>query len=238
MLKNPSLFSIGLILLLTACTQQAVKPLQIQSQQPLPALAVEYETSVITLDDADQLPQTYRWRFYRAAHRVETHNLHDNSGEIWSRFADGSLGYQRVFHTQQEIIDYVPGDLKAIGITIDWPALNTLLEPGETESLISDSREEFLGRPAVHYKNSDLTKPIEIIWLEQEQLPALIQRTARGHTFISRIIAIHSLPQAPWLPPDSSNYRVTDFADLGDKENDVFINQILPKLKGSHSHVH
>jgi hypothetical protein len=238
MLKNPSLFLIVLILLVTACTQQVVKPLQILSQQPLPALAVEYETTVIASDDADQVPQTYRWRFYRAVNRVETHKLQDNSGEIWSRFADGSLSYQRVFHAQQEIIDYVPGDLKAIGISIDWLALSTLLEPGELENLVSDSREEFLGRPAVHYKNSDLDQPVEIIWLEQEQLPALIQRTEQGRTFISRIIAISALHQAPWLPPDSSDYRLTDFADLGDKENDVFINQILPKLKGSHSHVH
>ena len=238
MLKNQSLLSIILILLLTACKQLVVKPLQIQSQQPLPALAVEYETTVIDSEDRDQTPQTYRWRFYRAANRIETQNLQDNSGEIWLRFANGSLNYQRVFHAQKEIIDYVPGDLKALGVKIDWPALSTLLEPGEIESLVSDSQQEFLGRPAVHYNNNDLNKSVEILWLEQEQLPALIQRTEQGHTFISRIIAIQALHQSTWTPPHSSDYRLTDFADLGDKENDVFIKQILPKLKGSHGHVH
>lgn len=236
MLKNLYLFSILLILGLAACARHSVKPLQIQSQQPLPALAVEYET-VISFDDADQAQQVYLWRFYRAANRLETHNLHDNSGEIWTRSAYGSISYQRVFHTQQVIIDYLPGDLKAIGAKIDWLALGTLLDSGMIESLLSDSQEEFLGRPATHYKNSDPNKTIEIVWLEQEQLPALIRRKEHGHTIVSRITTIHALHQSPWALPDAADYSVTDFADLGDKENDAVIRQILPKLKAVHSHV-
>lgn len=223
---------------LTACTLHSVKPLQIQSQLPLPALAVEYETTVISSDDAGQAPQVYLWRFYRAANRVETHNLHDNSGEIWSRSAYGNISYQRVFHAQQAIIDYLPGDLKAIGAKIDWLALSTLLDSDLIASLISDSQDTFMGRSAIHYKNSDPGRSIEILWLEQEQLPAIIRRTEQKQTVISRISAIHALHQSPWALPLSSDYQLIDFADLGDKENDAFIRQILPKLKAGYGHTH
>jgi len=234
------LFPIFFFLLLSACTHQPGKPLQIQALDQLPALAAEFETVIASEahDDDDLQQHSHKWRFWRTADRVETHNLQDNSGEIWTKSAYGTVTYQRVFHDQKQVIDYMPGDLKAIGSEPDWLAIATLLNQAMIAPMLDDRSEDVLGRPAIHYQSNDPDNPLEITWLEHEQLPAMIKHTEHGHTIITRITAIYPLAQSPWPYQRSGDYRYTDFADIGDKENDPFIKSILHKIKGGHSHFH
>ncbi len=238
MLQKLTLFLAPLCI--SACAHQPVQPLQIQASTQLPALAAEYETIVTEFGphDEDKHESTYRWRFWRTADRVETHNLQDNTGEIWDKTADGNIGYQRVFHDQQQVIDYLPGDLKAIGSTFDWAGLATLLNQSMLNPLQGGERMEIMGHAALRYQNRDSDQPLEVIWLEHEQLPALIKHSEHGHTIVTRIQALYPLAQSPWPYQHVANYNITDFADIGDKENDPVIKSILPKLKGSHRHPH
>ncbi|MDD5579167.1 MAG: hypothetical protein PHY16_07815 [Methylobacter sp.] len=66
----------------------------------------------------------------------------------------------------------------------------------------------------------------------------MIKRTEHGHTIITRITALYPAVQSPWPYQRSGDYRSTDFADIGDKENDPFIKSILHKIKGGHNHAH
>ena len=141
--KSPWL-ALFLFMLLSACAQQPDKPLQIRALDQLPALAAEFETTVIETGHGGDQPQRYQWRFWRAADRVETHNLQDNSGEIWEKAADRTVTYQRVFHDQRQVIDYLPGDLKAIGAEPDWSAIATLLNQAMQASLATEGREDIL----------------------------------------------------------------------------------------------
>lgn len=222
----------GAVLLLSACAQQPGKPLQIQALEQLPALAAEFE-SIVESDDGQQ---RYQWRFWRTAKRVETHNLQDNSGEIWTKSADGKIAYERVFHQQQQVIEYTPGDLNAIGAVPDWSAIATLLNQPMTAGLVEDDHEQVLGRSASHYQSNNGNIPLEVTWLDREQLPALIKRSDHGHTITTRAIGIYPLAESPWPYQRSTNYRYTDFADIGDKESDPFIQSIQHKLKGGHNH--
>lgn len=223
----------GAVLLLSACAQQPGKPLQIQALEQFPELAVEFETIVET-DSADQ--QRHQWRFWRTAKRVETHNLQDNSGEIWTKSADGKIAYERVFHQQKQVIEYTPGDLRVIGTEFDWSAIATLLSKAMKAVLVEGDREQVLGRPAIHYQSSNPDAPLEITWFDHEQLPALIKRNDHGHTITTRVIGIYPLAESPWPYNRAANYRYTDFADIGDKESDPFIQLIQHKIKGGHSH--
>ncbi|MDO9162323.1 MAG: hypothetical protein Q8N35_12355 [Methylococcaceae bacterium] len=220
------------VLLLSACAQQPGKPLQIQRLEQLPALAAEFETIV----DSDDGQQRYHWRFWRTSKRVETHNLQDNTGEIWTKSTDGKIAYERVFHDQKQVIEYTPGDLNAIGAVPDWSAIATLLNQSMIAGLVEDGREQVLGRPASHYQSNNADAPIEITWLDREQLPALIKRNDKGHTISTRIIGIYPLAESPGPYQRSTNYRYTDFADIGDKESDPFIQSIQHKIKGGHNH--
>lgn len=228
----PSLF-----LLLSACAHQANIPPQIQTQSTLPEIAAEFETTITPANrQEDGQAHTYRWRFWRSAKRVETHNLQDNSGEVWMKSPDTKISYERLFHDQKQVIEYMPGDLAAIGYATDWLAISTLLDQAMKAQLTAADNEEILGKPAWHYQSHDPEQSLAVAWMPNEQLPGLIKHTEQGNTVVTKIIALYPLAQSPWPYQRSGNYRYTDFADLGDKENDPFIKSIQHKIKAGHSH--
>jgi hypothetical protein len=196
-------FLIGFIVLLTACAHSKNEPLKINALNDLPDVAIEFETTVV---EANEKALLHRWKFWRNQNRIETHNLSDNSGEIWTKSANGKIEYERVFHDQKQIINYRDSDLAAIGEYPNWLAMATLLTPAEAQN-----------------PNSEIT------WLPESQIPALIQRHENGHSIITKLVNLKTD-----APLKTSDYRHIDFADLGDKESDPFIQSILPKLKGGH----
>lgn len=212
--------------LLSACAHQPREPFQLGALNTLPDIAAEFETTVI---EPDKQERHYRWYFWRTANRVETQNLHDNTGETWTKSARGEVEYARVFHNEKQIIDYRSSDLKAIGSEPNWAAITTLLNPALAATLMSDGQTKFLGRTGIEYKNNNAENPVTIIWLAADNIPAIIQRVEQGHSFTTRLVAVNTLPHS-----NTANYRHIDFADIGDKESDPFIQSILPKLKGSH----
>ena len=223
MLKR--LFLIGFIVLITACAHSQREPLHMNTLTTLPDVAVEFETTVVSAEKE----QRYRWKFWRNENRIETRNLNDNSGEIWTKSIDGKIEYERIFHDQKQVIDYRDSDLMAIGETPNWFAMATLLNPIMTATLLSDNEESAFGQTAVHYKNND----VEITWLTESQIPAMIQRDEKGHSLTTKIVSMKID-----APLKTTDYRHIDFADIGDKESDPFIQSILSKLKGSHHHEH
>lgn len=235
-MKKFLLFSVYLSLIVGGCSPIIVQPIPFQSELSLPDVAGEFETTVIQEQSAQtsKPTQTYRWRFYRTAQRIETHIVHDQTGEIWLRSKEGNISYQRVFHKEQHVVDYLPGDLKAIGASPDWMAIATLIDANWVSSLISDGQTISFEQPAIHYTHSITENPVEVLWLEQAKLPAMIQKNKNGHLLITRLLALYPWQHSPWLAPDSSNYLCIDFSDLGDKENDAVINSILPKIHGLH----
>ncbi|AEG01642.1 hypothetical protein Metme_3270 [Methylomonas methanica MC09] len=239
--KHSTLPGLVLALCLSACTTTQTHPTKpLRVDLPLPDIAAEFETRIERLDSSSDAhePQRYRWRFYRSAKRIETHLLPDNSGESWTQLPDGDIAYQRLFHTQKQLIDYLPGDLKAIGSQPNWLRLATLINADHLENFVAQSSDTILGRSVTHYTDDTRSNPVELAWLEAEQLPALLRRRGHGHTVTTRLIAVYRLDDAPWERPNSDAYQTTDFADLGDKENNAFIKSILPQLKGTQSHEH
>ena len=226
MSKKRLKFSVIFAVVLSACTHQPNAPLHIGALNTLPDVAAEFETTVI---ESDKQEHRYRWYFWRTANRVETQNLHDNSGEVWTKSATGEVEYERVFHNEKQIINYRSSDLNAIGAEPNWTAITTLLNSAQVATLMSDGQTEILGRAGIEYKNNNAEHPLNLVWLADDKIPALIQRVEQGHPLITRLVAVHLLPHQSTV-----NYRHIDFADIGDKESDPFIQSILPKLKGSH----
>lgn len=222
-------------LLLVACAQPAVQPSLIEITQPLPPLAVEFETVVDqTASDGEVRQASHRWRFWRDHDYVETHNLDDDSGEVWRLAGNGDIAYQRLFHSQRQLIDYLPGDLKALNAVPDWKALTSLLNPVMLGELRGGDVADILDLEARRYQSQDQT--VRVLWLPEQQLPALIETRKPGLRTVTRIQSIFSLSHSPWPYQRSSSYGVTDFADIGDKESDAFIQSILPRLKGGQLH--
>ncbi len=216
---------------LSACAHQSKPPLQIHGLDQLPALAAEFETLVTATEgQGDQTVQRYRWRFWRASNYIETKNLEDHTGEIWKKSANDQISYEQVFHAQRQAIDYFPGDLSVIGVELDWSALATLVNPSMLANLVADEPEIVLGRSAQRYQSLDNELGLELCWLEHEQIPASIKFIDHGHKVETRLLAIYPLAQSPWSYQQTADFRHTDFADLGDKENDPVI-----KLMAEHN---
>jgi hypothetical protein len=93
-----------------------------------------------------------------------------------------------------------------------------------------------LGRSATHYKSQQADILLEVIWLEQEQVPVLLKRTEKGYTVESRVTTLFPLTEQPCGYQRSTEYRFTDFADIGDMESDPVIKAILPKIGVGHAH--
>lgn len=223
-----------MLILLNACAQQPVKPLPIYPQAAIPALAAEFITTVRSTAGTEQ---NYRWRFWRSAERVETLDLQTHSGEVWLRAANGEISYQRIFHAQRTVIEFTAGDLKAIHAYPDWQAVSLLITAPSSQALIPAGQQTLLQRPTLRYQSPDDPQS-GLNWLEREQIPALIDFTQQQQTLQTQLLAVYSPASAPWVPPDVRDYAVIDFADMGDKENDPFIQSIQHTLKGGYSHSH
>ncbi|MDD5227886.1 MAG: hypothetical protein PHN45_01895 [Methylococcales bacterium] len=200
---------------LSACAHQTSEPLYIGESNSLPDIAVEFETTVI---EPTQQERHYRWYFWRTVNRVETQNLRDNSGEVWTKSVTGDVEYARVFHNEKQMIDYRSSDLNAIGTEPNWAGITLLLNPAIAKTLMSDGQTEIFGRTGIEYKNNNVENPVDIIWLADEKVPAMIQRVEHGHTLVTRIVTLYSLEKSALLHQSTANYRHIDFADIGDKE--------------------
>lgn len=244
---NSRSFWLSGLVILNGCSTLTPQPSHFVMMTDPPALTAEYETTVVSTHGEDhhqqqhQQPeseQNYQWRFWRSSNHIQTYNQQDNSGEAWSKSARGEISYQRLFHAQQQIIDYVPGDLKAIGSNVDWPMLATLLNQEMIQDLVCTDDIDSQSRPIQHCHSRSKPEKLQIDWLTQEQLPASITLTEHDQRMTSRLLTSYPLAKSPWQEPSSNHYRLTDFADLGDKENDPFIKSILSKIKGGASHHH
>lgn len=230
---------LGGLLILNGCAATPSKPAPFVMTNDSTALAAEFETSVIT-ENHRQEPETanYRWRFWRSPTYVQTYNLQDDTGEAWTKSPSGEIGYQRLFHAQQQSIDYLPGDLKAIGSALDWPMLASLLNREMIKDLACSDDVDALDRQIQRCHTRSEPEALQLVWLTQEQLPASITLMEHEHRLTTRLLAAYPLAKSPWVQPSSDHYRQIDFADIGDKENDPFIKSILSKLKGGASHHH
>lgn len=228
---------LSLLILLNACAQQPGKPLPIYPLAAIPALAAEFITTVRTSADTESPLKVRRWRFWRSAERIETLDLQTHSGEVWLRAANGEISYQRIFHAQRTVIEYTAGDLKAIQAYPDWQALSLLVTAPSSQALIPAGQQTLLQGPTLRYQSPDDPQS-GLNWLEHEQLPALIDFNQQQQTLQTQLLAVYSPASAPWAPPDARDYAVIDFADMGDKENDPFIQSIQHTLKGSYAHSH
>lgn len=226
------LLTLFLILLTSACAHQTALPLQIKALDQLPEVSAEFETVVtVTEGQDDQEEQRYRyryrWRFWRSENYIETQNLDDHTGEVWKKSANGQINYEQVFHAQRQVLDYFPGDLNAIGAELDWSALATLVNQSLLVNLVADEEETLLEHPVQHYQHLNSDTPQEISWLEHAQIPAMIKFSDQGHTLVTRLLAVYPLAQSPWPYKQTTDYRHTDFADVGDKENDPLIKTMV-----------
>jgi hypothetical protein len=192
----------------------------------LPAVACVFELSVFSEEQNPILPPR-QWYLWRQSERVERQDIQQGESDIWQRGRDGQVFYERVFHRDRRIIEFVPGDLRALQKYPDWQKLLHVIDPAWLrEKLQPTGTTTVLGRQAQRYQGRVEAIEVEVLWLEAEQLPALVRQKYPQREEVLRLRELYPLPHAPWPRANTEHYRRIDYADLGDMHNDPWVRRM------------
>lgn len=198
-----------------------------------PPIACRFEWRVIPAGGEEQEVRS-EWFLWRRPSLIEIREK-GGVGEVWERGLDRRISYRRVFHEERRVIEYTPGDLRALRRAPDWARLSSLVDPDLLgRDLKRSGEEERLGRRAERYRGRLDGVEVELLWLPQERIPALIREIYPDRERQLRLIEMYPLEESPWPHGRFAEYRHTDYADIGDQEADPFLRKRLNE--GSHDH--
>ena len=161
-------------------------------------------------------PQQQLWTFVRDANQVAL--LKGRSEDIWLRAPNGTVAMQRVFHDDQRVVDYASGELRTLGVDVDWRSLSGFVDP----------RELALLRPAGRARCSGSVGggTVNVEWQPRQPLPARLTRTAANGAKLSfELLTWHAQRPADWPAPGAgaADYLHLDAADFGDMAYDPVV---------------
>ncbi len=185
---------------------------------------------------------TRPWYFWRSDNRVETRDAHGETGEIWESDPRGQISYIRLFHPGGsgvgKTIDYTPGDLRALAMKTDWNQIRSIIDPKLLGTQLKRTGEQTVdGQRTERYAGEVDGVSTEVLWLPETKLPTRIEKTQGGVTVRLRMADCKPLASAPWTMTSDTrmqSYQHLDYADLGDKENDPFVKNVVGHKEGSH----
>ncbi|MDQ3195153.1 MAG: hypothetical protein ACR2FI_03715 [Burkholderiales bacterium] len=200
-------------------------------------LAAKYETSFTDRDG--QTVQRGAWYIARNDARIETSSA--GRGEIWQRSPGGRISLRRVFRDDSIVIEYTAAELAARGITPDWETLGSVVAPAALRQLQPVADDDGKDTAATLFRGKANGEDIEIRWLPEKNVPALVKRSGPQGTFTLRLVETRSTPAAEWrlsshLP--LSDFRTIDAADLGDLEHDAAVKRLLRQDPAQQPHAH
>jgi hypothetical protein len=208
----------------------------------LPAVACRYETFQEFLPPASAARSqatpvsSYLWR---ESDRVETRAEGGDTGAVWERGNSGEVFFRKLYHQARKAIEYYPDDLRAAGRYPKWSAIASTFDPELLGSVLEHvGNENYMSRSAERYRGEIDGVTIEVLWLTQERLPALVIRTTANRVNIVKLAEIWPLDKAPWdrlSQAKLEQYQHLDFADLGDMESDPFVKWAIG---GAHGNQH
>lgn len=177
------------------------------------------------------------WTFVRGADRIAL--FKGGSGEVWTRDAAGRVALERVFDAERTVVDYSPGELATLGVTVDWTALGRLVDPQELRSLVLVSRSGHRGGERLrlqHPRRVNGQSLLLVEWLPALQLPARIVRLQPDGGVLRIDLAQHApAPPAALLDAERTfDYARIDAADFGDMEYEPMVRkaEAIDQLSG------
>jgi len=187
---------------------------------------------------AKEQPST-QWYFWRESERTESRDMLSNQGEIWERNKKGQLFYTRVFFNERVALEFVPGDLAAIGSTTNWEQLASLIDPSMLgKELTLNHTDKQNGNAVEYYVGTVNGVATEVDWLPSLQLPVrLLRKSPEGDVTLtlSTCSTKTGLDKQPISKAELDSLRRLDYTDFGDMEDDPMVRH-LEQLMGGHDH--
>lgn len=243
-------------LLLVACAQQPPVP-ALNLSAPLVDVSARFVTERVHAgaehsdhaghDDANHDDESSahaaegtarsEWQFWRSAGRIEMNIPARQTGEVWMQ--DGNtLFYQKLFHADRKIVEYQSADLDALNVPVQWRTNELMIDPQVLQQLQVEDEHWIDGHPALELSGTVDGIEYDVVWRVDLNLPQqLSKQDAAGNRETTRLLDAQLLSSST-APPDSSQYEIIDYADLGDRERDPFVLKVQNQLPGGHAHAH
>ncbi|WP_290869091.1 hypothetical protein [Aquabacterium sp.] len=209
---------------------EAAAPLQAERPQAL-SYSVRWQ--------AGKVSKVQTWYLLRDGERavVQRPELED----IWTRSAQGHIGFERVFHADRSVVAYSTGELKTLNVYPQWDSLATLFDARKLPQLQRVGRDAKAG--VTRYKGRMGHEQIEVDWLDEAGVAQRVLRQEQGRSVRFTLQARHALPPASWPVParGTEAYQRYDAADFGDMENNPVIRKashmdVLAGWRQPHEH--
>jgi hypothetical protein len=175
-----------------------------------PALSARFSVST------SKHPSPQPWFFSRDARQIAW--LKGAIDEVWHLDAQGRLSFERVFHTERQVVTYSSGELAALGVQADWWLLTRLVDARQLAALKQVASSGAGATRTLRLQGQHQGTHLRVDWMPALQLPALIER--RDKTGFTRIqLTAHAtVAPVPWPQPGarSADYLRLDAADAGD----------------------
>lgn len=229
---------IALVVFLSACASTTKNISQFQPVNPDKLIPVAAEF-VTTTSSPGQPRITNEWRLLRDRQRVELIHPDTQITDVWMKSVNELWFYQKVFIVDQQVIEYSPSDLAALGVQPQWLSLALAVDP----QLLQAIGKGKAGKPVFGYVSQHFTGEFQgvkyhVTWLPELAIAARVKYSKDGISTITEMKKPYRLVEAPWTHVDSSRYRLIDFSDLGDMERDPFVARMQGQLPGTHHHSH
>ena len=198
--------------------------------QQLMEVACRYETKVTLPGKSKASAKNNTWFFWRQPNLIQTRDSNGDHGEIWEQLADGGIQYRKLYHDDKTAVEYMPADITTNNMSFNWFKLSSMLSQQELDDLKVIKKTYILGRNAELRQGIKDGQTIDVLWLVNEALPALITRKDKTGSVELRLVAMTTLSAAQQKPVDVeeiANYRHIDAVDFGDMENDPFVKKVM-----------
>jgi len=160
-------------------------------------VAARYAVTIdrVSVDKGRAKPERHTWYFYRDAQRVAL--LKGSVDELWFRDAQQRISFERVFHDDQRVVDYSTGELATLGVSVDWTALSTFVDPSELLQLKVVSRHGQGSQALVRLRGQVGRERLTVIGCQ----PCNFPKRLRAKSGADPACAWTCKPLLPRLPP-------------------------------------
>lgn len=200
-------------------------------------LAVLFELSTTTVGFKPHR-ETRSYVFIRASNWVATLATNGVNEVLWRRSADEQISMEQVFPTERHVVEFTPGDLKALNQKPAWKHLRSIIDPAILETVLkpTGASSELEGYMVERFEGVANGASWEVDWSAGHLIPMRLQQTRSDRILTLTARALYPLRLAPWKLPDTDGFRRTDFSDLGDMPNDPAVRRLTKLGVSFHSH--
>ncbi len=211
---------------------------ELQSLSATTPTACTYEKSITE----NGVVASSAWHFWRWTNRTESKDELSRQGEIWQKNATGQIFYTRIFYPERVALEYMPGDMLAIGVQPNWKKIEAgLIDPAQLgRELRLVNRQQNSGLALEHYAGKTNGSDIQVDWLPSLGLPIRVEKQFQGQVVSLSMKECSDLAKGKTMPiatRELDGYRHIDFSDLGDMESDPVVQKIIATI-GGHTHHH